>query len=646
MKFVSRVIVCGLIALEACLVNAQQWPGSPDPYPPGSKIDKPTYATIDITDDMWRSQSRFSREGMVSLMQYLARLDISRVYWMRTPEYISSDWMFPHQGTVADAEQNVVRAAHDAGLECFAIFKPFETGLVTGFLPQTCSIPAQVQTIEIQSGRLPWVAPFVIHHPEYRIERKPLQVDPNQSVTMIKLVKSDNAITGLKASNLEIWTSHDNGNFARWNDSFAFRDSCEMRDGQSVRVLTLSNLSIPPDQRYIMVRAVAIADEASKPFSNIPAKLMELYGENGNHIPSNGDDGVVPRSVLTQTIALLCIRLYGKGDVPSSMVLSDSYGKSLEASSFDFGHAGSLIYGSSPPSERKLESSDGYIVAAKGKDMFMPSPHPIYPEVRAYWMGEIQTLLEHGFDGIDLRIDNHSTWMIDSEEYGFNQPVIAAYKEKYDIDILNEKFDPDCWQSIQGDSYTQFVKEAHELTRSCNRPLHIHVSGVWANATPGFDLNNLPKNFNWQWKQWIAEDLCDGVHLKLLPWPWGSYRGKGQDFAVEAIVLAHRYGKSVSADARIGMTKLVTTEKEPGQLTADDVREVIDSLTWAWRSQSVDAINLYETLDFVYLDPAADKTYGSPAFEQILDAVRNNRENALPKTNLQNWISREIPKTQ
>lgn len=74
-------------------------------------------------------------------------------------------------------------------------------------------------------------------------------------------------------------------------------------------------------------------------------------------------------------------------------------------------------------------------------------------------------------------------------------------------------------------------------------------------------------------------------------------------------------------------------------LTADDVNQVIDSFSWAWGRQSIDVVTLYETFDFVYLDRASGKTHGSPAFEQILDAVRNNLVHVLPKAELQNRIT-------
>jgi hypothetical protein len=638
---VRGVIVCGLFALGSVSARGEPWPASPDPYPAGSKIAKPVYATIDINDDMWRSQSRFSRDNMFGLMRYLAKLGVSRVYWLRTPECLASDWLIPSQGNAEEAERIVVEAAHGAGLECFAIFKPFETGVLTMLLPHSHPVPKGVRTIEMQSGQVPDVASFLIDHPEFRIQRRPLPVDPHQTVRTIKLVKSDESKTGLKKEHLEIWTSRENGRFERWTGAFTLSDGVEPRGDKSVRVLTLAGLDLPRDQRYIMIRAVGIAGAASAPFANVAARLMELYGDNGVLLPSNGDDGVIPRHILTQSLQSLCIRLHGSGVLPPELALPASYGAALETSSFYFGQAATMFYGASPAPLRTLESPTGYIVVAKGKEMSMPAPHPSHPEVRAYWLDQIRAILANGFDGIDLRVDNHSTWLAEAGEYGFNEPVVAACREKYGIDILKEAIDPVRRRGIQGDSYTQFIREARALTREKKRPLHLHVSGVLANVTPGFDLNNLPQTIEWQWERWIAEDLCDGIHLKLLPWPWGSYRGKGQEFALRVIETARRHGKSVSADARIQKYRLISAENGADALTADDVNEVLDSLAWAWRSKTIDAINLYEVFDFVQMDEATGKVYGSPAFEQILDAVRNGREDALPRAGLKNWISRE-----
>jgi hypothetical protein len=634
-------MICGLFVLGALSARGGTWPASPDPYPAGAKIAKPLYATIDITDDMWRSQSRFSRENMFGLMRYLAKLGVSRVYWLRTPEYLASDWLLPAEGNAEDAERIVVEAAHAAGLECFAIFKPFETGVLTMLLPHSHPVPKGVRTIEMQAGQVPDVASFLIDHPEFRIQRRPLPVDPHQTVKSIKLVKSDESATSLKKENLEIWTSRENGRFERWRGQFTLSEGVEQRLGKTVRVLTLSGLAIPADQRFLMVRAAGVTNPAAVPFANVPGRLMELFGENGIGLPSNNDDGIIPRQAITQSLQALCIRLYGSGALPPELALPPSYGTALETLSFWFGQAATVFYGASPPPLRTLESATGYIVAAKGKEMSMPAPHPGHPEVRAYWLDQMRAMLAHGFDGIDLRIDNHSTWLAEAGEYGFNEPVVAAYREKYGIDILKDQIDPARWRGIQGDSYTQFVREARALTREKQRPLHLHVSGVFADVTPGFDLNNLPKTIEWQWERWIAEDLCDGIHLKLLPWPWGSYRGKGQEFALRVIEMSHRHGKSVSADARIQKYRLISAGNGADPLTADDVNEVLDSLSWAWRSRAIDAMNLYEVFDFVQMDGATGKVYGSPAFEQILDAVRNGREDVLPKTGLRNWISRD-----
>lgn len=632
-----------MMAFLSAAVYAQVWPESPDQYPADARIDKPIYASIDITDDMWRSQSRFSQKNMTSLMQYLAKLGITRVYWVRAPEYTWSDWLVSEEGTPADAERMVVQAAHEAGMECYALYKPFETGVLTSIFPQIYPFPETIPTIETQSGRLLRAAPFIIEHPEYRIQRRPLQVDPHQPVKTIKLVKSDDAVTRLKAQHLEIWTSHNNGNFTKWNETPTFADNIERREAKNVRVLTLGGLNIPVDQRYIMVRTRKPETAGDKPFANVPVALMELYGEGNTLLPGNGDDGAIPRSALMESIITLCVHLHGHGRVPADMALTESYGTSPETSSFHFGLIASHLYGSSPVPERVLENNDGYIVVAKGKEMSMPAPHPIYPEVRAYWLSEIKTMMENGFDGIDIRIDSHSTWLAEASEYGFNEPIVAAYKEKYGVDILKEKFDAIRWRKLQGDSYTLFIREARELTRSQNRPLHLHVNGVWANVTPGFDLNNLPRTIEWQWERWITEDLCDGIHLKLLPWPWGSYRGKGQEFAIRAINLARKHGKSVSADARIQKWKLTTTEEGAVELTADDIAEVVDSLKWSWRSKSIDSINLYEVFDFVHIDLPSGKVYGSPAFEEILNAVRSNGESTLKNNKLKNWVTIETP---
>ena len=51
--------------------------------------------------------------------------------------------------------------------------------------------------------------------------------------------------------------------------------------------------------------------------------------------------------------------------------------------------------------------------------------------------------LEKGVDGVVLRVSAHGTLTDEPYEYGFNPPVVEAYRERHGVDIRREEFDPD-----------------------------------------------------------------------------------------------------------------------------------------------------------------------------------------------------------
>jgi hypothetical protein len=75
---------------------------------------------------------------------------------------------------------------------------------------------------------------------------------------------------------------------------------------------------------------------------------------------------------------------------------------------------------------------------------------------------------------------------------------------------------------IDGDSYTQFLREAAGLVKSRSKTVAIHLNSemLYPDDRP-YKLKALPWNFEWQWETWVRE-IADELEFrgifKLRPW--------------------------------------------------------------------------------------------------------------------------------
>lgn len=638
MKSLTSIMILLVPFLASCKRNSTQVTGAQPKYVAPSTQRQALDVTIDIDDDVWRSRGRLKPANIAGYMRQLKRLGIRRVYWLETPEQIltGSALRDDHDGLAAI--RDVVRAAHDAQMEIYAIFKPFETrGYVTA--PHPVRLPPQKNTEDMLIGRTYGKPSFLLDHPSLRMHRKPSGDKDEGPISTIRLWAQDNAPVKFGASDIEIWTSPINGEFQRYEEGFSFAESSEKRNGESVRVVTLSGLEIGDANRYVLVRCQR--RERGGAFRNRTLQLIEFQGPTGRTIPCTGDQGVYARAEATEIQQRAWLAQNGTWGIPEEFRLPPAYGESLLQSGFKF-----EIAGSSPL--RAFDGDgpvDGYVAAVRGHLEALDTLQPLYPEVRAYWMSQVIALVKSGIDGMDFRVDNHAAWVSEPLAYGFDPPVIEAYRRRYGVDIRTEPFDVQKWKAVQGDAYTDFLREARAYTRQQGVKMQVHVNALMGNVVPSWEINNVPANIEWQWQRWIREDLADSVLLKLLPWWWGAQAGAGSEFALEVAELARQHGKPVSCEWRFDTYWLVSSGPGGKQLSQEDVDKIVSRSIWGWDRKEISAVVLYEGFDFVYLDTGTGEALVSPAFEQILAAVRAGTGNNLKAADLTTDVRQVISPT-
>ncbi|NOY00039.1 MAG: hypothetical protein GXP30_09950 [Verrucomicrobia bacterium] len=590
---------------------------------PANIVASEFHVTVDFNDDFRKAGGSVKPENIDQLMDRFAELGITRVYWIHNAE----DFFLPNPLTDAkvDLLARAVEAAHRNGMELYASYKVFETGRSGVALPQNISLPSTKRYIDGVSGHYPIIAPFVLEHPQYRLKRKPDSKQVAGNVTMIKLIKSGSKETRIQKGDLRVLSSSVNGDFKPVEGEFTFLSKVEKRKGREVRVLELSGFNISEKQRYVMVEC--LLENGIGDFIGPDDSMMELYGEGGKQLASTPDEGKFKREKLEGLLETFYLLQYNKR--PPSGAIGSNYGQSSQHLAYYFDAGNSL-------GRRTLDgqegSRDGVLVAARGYNSHtIGTMHPVYPEVRKYWIDEIRRrCLDVGVDGVSIRFTNHSGWTSRGAMYGFNQPVVDEYQRRYGVNALTEEIDEKKWRDLQGEYLTLFLTELKQEISQRGKGLQVSINYLMRDTPPGWRKNNVPVNFSYDWEKWISEDIADSVELKYFPFPFSRKKDLGLEHIDRIATLAHKHGKpiysNVRFESRIPWWEVQADAAAP--ISADDPR--LNSLWEDMRRVCVDSkfdgVILYEGAGFTKMDAATGRTTSAPFVKTMLEQLRSENQ--------------------
>jgi len=141
--------------------------------------------------------------------------------------------------------------------------------------------------------------------------------------------------------------------------------------------------------------------------------------------------------------------------------------------------------------------------------------------VREYRLAQMKELLTYEPDGIYLSMRSHSPWpnrgkAVATEEsgargWGYNEPVVAAYKERYGIDP--RQVDPESvhalrFVKLKGEFFKTWLAEVHELTRAAGVKLAMNTSVSAADPIAA------------TWMHIPADDIARGRRRRDNPGDW------------------------------------------------------------------------------------------------------------------------------
>ncbi len=466
----------------------------------GSRYENPAVRSADYDENF---RSFMDRRQLDDLHRFLASVGVTRHQWITDTIWnLYED--YPHG---FDLMKEAARSAHQYGIEFYAEIKPFEGGGFGHILPGTMPASDGIVWKDLR-GIFPAIRPFVAANPHLNLKRKPGTYTFTGPVAAIRLVKSDDRPTPLKAEHLSIWTSSTNNRFISYAGPVTFREAIEKRYRfpywRQCRILYLENLDLPAGHSYILIKC----KQTDGSFSNEKGNILELVNPQGQ---------IIPHTLSTGPVSLEAHEDFYRSKVYRRIVrylqLPEVQAELNDPQRMKEHYRDYYAFGEYNPADWITLDKECHVAAVCGKPEYLQGQlNPAYPEVREHWLDMIRFCLDRGADGINIR---HSSHVLSPErwEYGFNEPVLKASGGKTDFVTVSR---------INGDAYTLFLNEASKLIKNRGKALTIHLETelLMPDDRPG-KVSSYPFNFEWQWEKWVKE-IGDEFEIRgifqLRPW--------------------------------------------------------------------------------------------------------------------------------
>jgi hypothetical protein len=578
---VTSTIILLILATPALAQDAGQETTGPKVLT--TRNGKPFAAVIDIFPQL--CLGRYDKAKVEKNIALLAELGIKRLYFVVClPGYpsFSNPWLallppgndchhYALESIIALESPNLAfcQYAKKYGMEAIAVLKPYEGG-------GGATVPAGAKFFWKPGGRHECVGGDRVHfdnllarHPEYRVQRKPIphyEENISQAFRSLELVFCLDGIpatrraaaipaapTGYRVEDhpidFQLWESEDNGAYRRVERSYAVSQRIEDRQVYNVygkplfpekkrcRVVEITGLDLSGSVDYLAVTMDGKPEDIQR-MQTIPGTLFKAFGPD-TEIPVTTAQYVRQGASPSQAKLPPEDRWWGMEKHPQPGAMDfDQWG-------FEFDwYGGGIWFGDGWHNQRVYGIGRGKIMTMKGTHC------EAYPEVREYWLEQVETLIAMGYDGVDIRLQNHSGMVSDIAGFGFNAPLVQRYRETYGKDPLGEEFDPLKIMAVRGQFFQEFLREAADLLHRHGRILQVHLRHAHQEPRLNSDFNELgfwamPKIWLEDWKGVV--DLADEVTIK--DYFWGHY---DPDHAGEIKRYARSQGKAVWIHNYIG----------------------------------------------------------------------------------------------
>lgn len=542
-------------------------------------MSKDLWVTIDYPDDVLGAQRHYTEADFDAMMAYAASLGVVCVQWIYEP-------LFRFYGEESpsgiDPMGVACAAAHRHGMRFVAIFKPFEGARAgnAAVLPTGLPLPDDAPVLQEKEGLIYEFRPFVAAHPETSIARMEGQAeDPGGAITEIRLVKNDGAPSPFSDGDLSLWTSARNGGYARYDGPVSLSDSLEWRplfpwQDRPYRVVTLGDLQLPGDTQFIMIRR----ERDGAPFTNAVEWLIELGNEHDQTIPATPAlrpiDGELIYKNFKLNVELGISPLARTPAAKEILADRDGFLKLCQ---------GMRRLNDAGWEDVTLEQGSEIVVMRGKERRRIGASHPIYKEARQNWLDHLRICLDLGADAINIRTASHNK-VYEPRYFGFNEPVVEQMAHPGNFAEARR---------LNGDAYTQFLREAAELAHSRGKEMGVHVHGLMLHHDDRAANNSMvPDTFEWQWETWLKE-IADFVEYR------GAFFFRPENH--------HDVADRIGFVAREAGIPLVYQSFRGKPMHFDGPYHALEwEMDWVRQHPDVAAYNLYEMANMSRIDDQGD----------------------------------------
>jgi hypothetical protein len=539
--------------------------------------------SIDMVMDMKRDELDW--DMLDEYMAAIASRGIKKVNWI-------VQYCFP-----LEQQHKAIAAAHKAGMELYAIIKPFEFGSV---LPFPFSKP--VDNYAQRFGQV---------NKEVFSQRAPLDdsyAGDNDPVAKIRIVRDNDKEFDEKR--LMVWVSDNGSTYSPYQGDYEITNSVEkvkpldlwtgkLEDEVESRVIEITGLNI--SEKYF---ALSCNPRGSKnTFTNKIHRLLEVTSQGGKKVYFQYGFMLEPKAEEFEVAkgnkkGTLIVDLTASDNLPAEIIEQAEKDKSVLCPlNFMWDKTPYSISGSNAGCDH-LEynwriDNDRNVIGmlrefnATTDRLFSPA----VKKTRDFYVEMAEGWCCNGADGIDMRIRNHVRTLSLSDMH-FNPEICAAYKEKYGEELTRSKTDREKHLSIIGGFYDQMLCEIRDAVHKHGKKLLHHIN-------PQMDLppGRQPLiNIDFNWKKWLKEGIIDGFTLKEI-WPEDPFYTE---------IMQEAEGKDLIITMSTYLLSVFENHSYP---------EIIKAFAETAHKHGIDVYDLYEASSWVQatapgvVEPVRDKDF-------------------------------------
>lgn len=140
-----------------------------------------------------------------------------------------------------------------------------------------------------------------------------------------------------------------------------------------------------------------------------------------------------------------------------------------------------------------------------------------FPEAREAMAAYLAKAVINGkYDGIAFLTYAENFSQRYEDEFGYAQPIVDEYRDKYGIDIRTQDFDRDKWRRLRGSYVTEFLRLLKSKLSPHGKKIAVSVDGQNPDRPTVWLVDGGVRtagNFTWTIEEWLKGDVVDEINL-------------------------------------------------------------------------------------------------------------------------------------